>query len=118
MYIVENYLLHMNTVIGHADKSRGSRLRVVARTTIHEVDINYTATAEQFIGVIIVYRHFRRPQRARNFPEIPDDPIDHYCTPLFRFINNACTAAKIISHAISLARLPYARRINCRTKHV
>lgn len=29
-------------------------------TTIHEVDINYSGVAEQFIGVIIVYRHFRR----------------------------------------------------------
>lgn len=49
--------------------------------TVHEVDINYFATREQFIPVIIVYRYIVDvvAQFSTNF-----SPIDHYCSPLFR----------------------------------
>ena len=64
MYTVENYLLHMNAVMGEDARTNLRAMPVTRRcspTTIHEVDINYSGVAEQFIGVIIVYRHFRRP---------------------------------------------------------
>lgn len=67
----------------------------------HEVDINYSVADEQFIGVIIVYHRFGRRWTTRNFPEIPTDR-SLYRNPLFHFINNARTAARIINRAISL----------------
>lgn len=42
--------------------------------TVHEVDINYSVAWQQFIRVIIVYRHFRRPSNGQKFSQkFPDD---------------------------------------------
>lgn len=50
---------------GGRGRISGHPVTSAALPTIHQVDINYSAVAEQFIGVIIVYRYFRRPRERQ-----------------------------------------------------
>lgn len=108
MCILENYLLHMSAVMGvETNPCPPPGLTWIAQT-VHEVDINYSATREQFIAVIIVYPDFA-PVAVGEFSRT-FAAIDRYYSPLVRFINNGSGFHEIINRTISL--IP--EQINCR----